>query len=126
LCGYWTELLQQSEFAICGEQLRFCYIFLWRRHRRRREMFELPPMDSYTRDSASSGITKEASVLPTKPAYLERYEAEGAQTYELDSVAERVELPLKGPRELPGSDGGRQRFQAYQSTTGYGNSYQSD
>jgi hypothetical protein len=94
-------------------------IFLWQRHRRRREMYELPPMDSYTRDSASTKITKEASVLSTKPVYLKRYEADGAQTYELDSVTERVELPLKSPRELPGSEGERQRYQTYQSTTGY-------
>jgi hypothetical protein len=75
----------------------------------------------YTSDSASTGLVREASVLSSKPFYLKGYEIDGTQTYELDAVAARVELPLKSPRELPGSEGGRQRYQTYQSTTGYGN-----
>jgi hypothetical protein len=40
----------------------------------------------------------------SKPAYLKAYEVGAAQTYKLDSVAERVGLQLKSPRELPGSE----------------------
>jgi hypothetical protein len=58
------------------------------------------------------------------PAFLKSHEADGRQIRELDSVAERVELPLKSPRELPGSEGERQRYQAYQSTMSYGYPYQ--
>jgi hypothetical protein len=99
-------------------------VFLWRRHRLRREMYDMPSRSDYTSDSAFTGLVKEASVLSSKPSYLEGYEIDGMQTYELDAVAARVELPLKSPRELPGSEGERQRYQAHQATTGYGNSYQ--
>lgn len=97
---------------------------LWRRHRhrRRRSMFELPPMNGYPRDSASTGTTRESLIRSGKPDHLKAYEAGGVQTYELDSVSERAELPLKSPRELPGSEGERQRYQAIQSQNG-GNPY---
>jgi hypothetical protein len=84
----------------------------------------MPSRSDYTSDSASTALVREAFVLSSKPAYLKGYEVDGAQTYELDAVAARVELPLKSPRELPGSEGERQRYQAHQATTGYGNSYQ--
>ena len=88
---------------------------LWRRYRHRHGTNDLPPVDGYTRDSASTGITRQASTLSSKPAFLKGYEAGRVHTYELDSVAERVGLPLKSPRELPGSEGERQRFQTSQS-----------
>jgi hypothetical protein len=87
-------------------------------------MYDIPSRSDYTSDSASTGLVREASVLLSKPSYLKGYEIDGTQTYKLDAVAGRVELPLKSPRELPGSEGERQRYQAHQSTTGYGNSYQ--
>lgn len=96
-------------------------IFLWRRHRRRREVYEL---DSYAPDSAPRAVSKEASMRMSKHAFLQGYEAAGVHAYELDSVTERVELPLKSPRELPGSEGERQRYQAHQPTTNHGNSFQ--
>jgi len=89
-------------------------IFLIRRHRRRREMYESPPISGYNRDGASTGVAKQASILSNKPASLKGYEADRLYTYELDAVAERVELPLKSPRELPGSEGERQRHQTHQ------------
>jgi hypothetical protein len=50
-----------------------------------------------------------------KPGNL--YEAGGAASYELDAYGSRVELPMKSPkspRELPGSEGERHRYRAYQ------------
>jgi hypothetical protein len=87
-------------------------------------IYDIPSRRDYTSDSASTGLVKGASILSSKHAYLKGHEIDGAQTYELDAVAAGVELPLKSPRELPGSEGERQRYQAHQSTTGYGNAYQ--
>jgi hypothetical protein len=48
------------------------------------------------------------------------YEAGGVASYELDAYGGVVELPMKSPkspkspRELPGSEGERQRYRAYQ------------
>ncbi|KEQ59476.1 uncharacterized protein M437DRAFT_57051 [Aureobasidium melanogenum CBS 110374] len=98
-------------------------IFLWRRHRRRRSMFESPSTSGYSGDSASTGTTKESLIRSGKPEHLKAYEAGGVQTYELDSVRDRAELPLKSPRELPGSEGERQRYQAVQ-LRGHSNPYQ--
>jgi hypothetical protein len=81
-------------------------------------------MDNYASNSASTGVTKEAPMRMSKHAFLKGYEAARVHAYELDSFAERVELPLKSPRELPGSDGERQRYQAHQPTTGSNNPYQ--
>jgi hypothetical protein len=86
-------------------------------------MYDMPPTNNYPHDGGSSLITK-ASIRSSKPAYVKSYEADGRQTYELDSVAERMELPLESPRELPGSEGERQRYQAHQSTIGHSNPYQ--
>jgi hypothetical protein len=100
-------------------------VLLWRRHRRRRrrrETYKLPPTNNYPDDGGSAPITK-ASMHSSIPASLKSHEADGRQIYELDSVAERVQLPLKNPRELPGSEGERQRYQAYQSTVSYGYPY---
>ncbi|THX02673.1 hypothetical protein D6D13_08131 [Aureobasidium pullulans] len=79
---------------------------LWRRYRRR-QVFELS-------DDASSRIVKESSIRSTvKPEYLKRYDADAYTSYELDAMAGRAEMPMKSPRELPGSEGERQRYQAY-------------
>jgi hypothetical protein len=79
---------------------------LWRRYRRR-QVYELS-------DDASSRIGKESSIRSTvKPEYLKRYDADAYASYELDAMAGRVEMPMKSPRELPGSEGERQRYQAY-------------
>lgn len=80
-------------------------------------------MSGYSRDSASTGATKESLIRSGKPDHLKAYEAGRVQTYELDSVRERAELPLKSPRELPGTEGERQRYQTVQSQDG-GNPYQ--
>jgi hypothetical protein len=58
---------------------------------------------------------KEPPARLSEPTYL--YEADGAPSYELDAVGERVELPMKSPRELPGSDGERQRHVAYRPSS---------
>lgn len=99
-------------------------VFLWRRHRRRREMYEMPLARSRPYESTSTAVTEEASIRLSKPAYLKAYEVDAAQTYEFNSVAGRVELPLKSPRELPGSEGERQRYQVYRSTVSYDDPYQ--
>jgi hypothetical protein len=80
-------------------------------------------MDRYAPNSAPMAVTKEASMRMSKHAFLKGYEAAGVHAYELDSVAERVELPLKSPRELPGLEGERQRYQAHQTTTSPNNWY---
>jgi hypothetical protein len=86
-------------------------------------MYELPPTNNYPHDGGSTLITK-ASVRASKPSYLKSHDADGRQAYELDFVAQRVELPLKSPRELPVSESERQRYQTYQSTVNYGYRYQ--
>jgi hypothetical protein len=67
----------------------------------------MPLSRSRPYESTSTVVIEEVSLRSSKPAYLKAYEVDAAQTYELDSVAERVELPLKSPRELPGSEGER-------------------
>ncbi|CAD0107935.1 unnamed protein product [Aureobasidium uvarum] len=86
-------------------------IVLWRRHRRR-AMHVSPSTSSFSHESASDAPTKEA--FTTKPAYLKGCDTNSTRTYEMDAMGERIELPLKSPRELPGSEGERQRYQAYQ------------
>jgi hypothetical protein len=41
------------------------------------------------------------------------FEVDGTPSYELDAVRERVEAPMKSPRELPGEEGERRRYVAY-------------
>jgi hypothetical protein len=88
---------------------------LWRRHRRK-AMYVVGSPNIHAHDSAWSRSTstrtvKESPVCLSEPTYL--YEAGGAPSYELNAVGERVELSTKSPRELPGSEGERQRYIAY-------------
>lgn len=87
-------------------------VLLWRRHRRRRAQLGLPSNGGHTRDSASTGVTKGSLIRSGKPDHLKGFEACGVQTYELDAVGEWAEVPLRSPRELPGSERERQRYQA--------------
>jgi len=84
-------------------------VFLWRRHRRRREVRELSFVNRFSRHSAFS-----------KPAFWKWYDADKVHIYELDAVATRVEMPLKSPIELPGAERAMQRHQAHQQATSNG------
>jgi hypothetical protein len=87
---------------------------LWRRRRRNaHEMSSLAfnPVESDTSRSTSTRTMKQPLVHTSKPAYL--FEVDGAPSYELDAVGDRVEAPMKSPRELPGEEGERRRYVAY-------------
>jgi hypothetical protein len=78
---------------------------LWRRRRRRSNA--MAEKDYSPHDSASSGRTTQEPLVPMgKQDYP--YELTGTQSYELDTVGERVELPVKNDAvELSGSGGER-------------------
>jgi hypothetical protein len=65
-------------------------------------------------EGASSRLTRDPSIRLSTPAYLKAYEADGVPIFELATVR-GVEMPVRSPRELPGSEGERQRRHLYQS-----------
>jgi hypothetical protein len=89
---------------------------LWRRRRRHRNAHEmrspvLDPVDSASSEGSSTRTSKQPLVHTSKHVHL--FGVDGTPRYELDAVGERVEAPMKSPRELPGEEGERRRYVAY-------------
>jgi hypothetical protein len=65
-------------------------------------------------EGASSRLTRDPSIRMSMPAHLKAHEVDGVPRFELAAVR-GVEMPVRSPRELPGSEGERQRRHLYQS-----------
>jgi hypothetical protein len=65
-------------------------------------------------EGAASRLTRDLSICMSMPAYLKAHEVDGVPRVELAAVR-GVEMPVRSPRELPGSEGERQRRHLYQS-----------